>query len=362
MNTGNSVAIFASGYWKTSLANKEIVKVLAESGWKVIFIETIGARRIRNSFHLLFDLILNRSRIKQISYVEAGLDVEVLRLRLLKGHYNKCIRIINDWIIRRNKYYFNAYDLIIISMPTVAYYSKMYSGCNNIIFYSVDDFESFSFVDKKKMAKLYEKLIDECNKTAFSSLSQYNKYKKNSDDSRLSYVNHGVSHEFKNIKLNSSTSRKFVYFGTVDERLDFELLSRISEYYPVHLIGNRRRKYAEPDCGRNLVYMNPMSRLEFIEWLDEGVILLLPYIVNDFSKYMNPIKLHEYMCLKLPIISTNIEAISEYKEFLSTIDGNVDIEHVIAEAELKCHKYLEYRSRYASHNSWETRVQNLLQL
>lgn len=102
----------------------------------------------------------------------------------------------------------------------------------------------------------------------------------------------------------------FGYFGVIDERIDYELLVYLGNAYPsasLIMVGP-------------VVKVDPKSlpRLSNLHWLGQRTyedlpalvksfdVCLMPFALNDATRYINPTKTLEYMAAGKPIVSTAI--------------------------------------------------------
>ena len=102
----------------------------------------------------------------------------------------------------------------------------------------------------------------------------------------------------------------FGYFGVIDERIDYELLHHLANSFP----------HASLVMVGPVVKVDPNSlpRLPNIHWLGQRAydelpslvksfdVCLMPFALNDATRYINPTKTLEYMAAGKPIVSTAV--------------------------------------------------------
>ncbi len=74
-----------------------------------------------------------------------------------------------------------------------------------------------------------------------------------------------------------------------------ELLARLAQLPNVHLLGNRA-------LGTLPAYVQHMD------------VCLMPYLVNGYTKFINPIKMYEYLATGRPIVSTPIDSVIPFAD------------------------------------------------
>jgi glycosyltransferase involved in cell wall biosynthesis len=101
------------------------------------------------------------------------------------------------------------------------------------------------------------------------------------------------------------------YYGVIDERIDLQLLRDTAERSPevsFVMIGPLA-KIHESELPRvpNIHYLGMKSYEELPAYLKAFDISMMPFAINDATKYISPTKTLEYMAAGKPIISTMIK-------------------------------------------------------
>ena len=123
--------------------------------------------------------------------------------------------------------------------------------------------------------------------------------------------------------------------GPVWPGLDTELLAKFSN---IHLLGNKTKE----QLG------------DYMAALD---VCILPYLINDFTRAIFPLKLFEYLASGNPFVSTAIPACSEYPELIHVAASHeafmVAVERSLLETDSVAR---ERRVAAARANDWAVRV------
>jgi UDP-galactopyranose mutase len=100
------------------------------------------------------------------------------------------------------------------------------------------------------------------------------------------------------------------FFGVVDERLDIELLRRVAEARPDwHLVVIGPVVKIDPTSlpdNPNIHYLGPKSYQSLPEYLSGWDIALLPFALNDATRFISPTKTPEYLAAGKRVVSTPI--------------------------------------------------------
>ncbi|CAN5302710.1 glycosyltransferase family 1 protein [soil metagenome] len=115
------------------------------------------------------------------------------------------------------------------------------------------------------------------------------------------------------------------YFGVIDERIDFTLLQDTARLLPnvgFAMIGPLV-KIGEEDLPRekNIYYLGMKSYKQLPHYIKAFDIAMMPFALNDATKFKSPTKTLEYMAAGKPIISTAIkDVVTEYSHCIPIVD------------------------------------------
>jgi len=116
------------------------------------------------------------------------------------------------------------------------------------------------------------------------------------------------------------------YYGVIDERIDLELLQESASNLPdisFVMIGPIAKiSDSELPKASNIHYLGMKSYEELPGYLKAFDIAMMPFALNDATKFISPTKTLEYMAAGKPIISTKIkDVIRDYSHCVSLIDN-----------------------------------------
>ena len=101
------------------------------------------------------------------------------------------------------------------------------------------------------------------------------------------------------------------FYGVIDERMDLDLLDSIAKARPewqLVIVGPiaKIEKTSLP-VHSNIHYLGPKTYGELPSYLAGWDVCLLPFALNESTRFISPTKTLEYMAAELPIISTPIK-------------------------------------------------------
>lgn len=137
---------------------------------------------------------------------------------------------------------------------------------------------------------------------------------------------------------------RFGYCGVIDERLDLTLLGETAKMRPdwqFVMIGPVV-KISEEDLPRpaNIHYLGGKDYQELPAYLSGWGVALMPFALNESTKYISPTKTPEYLAAGCPVVSTPIrDVVRPYGEL-----GLVHIAETAEEFVAACEKALQENS------------------
>ncbi|WP_419802876.1 glycosyltransferase family 1 protein [Mucilaginibacter sp.] len=162
---------------------------------------------------------------------------------------------------------------------------------------------------------------------------------------------------------------KLGFYGVIDERFDIELIGKIANARPTWqfmLIGpvvkiNRDHLPKNP----NIHYLGQKNYEQLPQYLSVWDVALIPFVLNDSTKFISPTKTPEYLSAGKPVVSTAIrDVVNPYgKNKLVHIGATAEdfieaIEYELANKNDK--KWLAKVDAFLSENSWDNTCANMI--
>jgi glycosyltransferase involved in cell wall biosynthesis len=155
---------------------------------------------------------------------------------------------------------------------------------------------------------------------------------------------------------------KLGFYGVIDERFDIELILGIAKLRPeweIKLIGPVVKiDPATLPVMPNIHYLGAKSYSELPKLIAEWDLALIPFLLNESTRFISPTKTPEYLAAGLPVISTSIrDVINPYGKFgLVSIGHNAEEFVAFADMELSRTDRKEWLQKvdfFLGHNSWD---------
>ncbi|AUD05752.1 teichuronic acid biosynthesis glycosyltransferase tuaH [Spirosoma pollinicola] len=164
-----------------------------------------------------------------------------------------------------------------------------------------------------------------------------------------------------NVSRINRESKTIGYIGSIDNRLDIDLLERCFHQFPDFrflFVGRVPDPALAQRLGRfsNVMLAGsqpPSSLPEFLTKMDVG---LIPFYLNEQTKAIYPLKINEYLAAGLPVVSTNFTDLTAFEPVVSISPSADEFIAAIEAALVETNPDLpKQRLLFAEANSWENR-------
>jgi glycosyltransferase involved in cell wall biosynthesis len=112
------------------------------------------------------------------------------------------------------------------------------------------------------------------------------------------------------------------FFGTIDHRLDLELMRRLAERYrswSFVLIGPARVDLSALTSLANVHWLGPKQHAELPGYVSGLDAVFLPYVTDDFTRHIYPAKIHECLALGLPVVATVLPSLEPFEGLIRLV-------------------------------------------
>lgn len=164
---------------------------------------------------------------------------------------------------------------------------------------------------------------------------------------------------------------KLGFYGVIDERFDLELISALAESHPewqIVLVGPVVK--IDPNAlpqKANIHYLGQQPYQALPQFLADWDVCLLPFALNESTRFISPTKVLEYMAAELPIVSTAINDVVipyedivmigyDTQEFIAACTQALSLS-IAQKIEMK-----EKMRKVIAATSWEKTVNSMLEL
>lgn len=286
------------------------------------------------------------------------------------------IRKINSLLYKiQLHFYCRSKDVIWFTAPFMTPYVQ---AKGKLVFYDCMD-DILEFPDMKKNSYLFnetrkceENLYRRANFVFASSLNLKNKLIERYGEREIFVINNGINMpQFdENLVLPkeltplvSTKTKKIVYIGTISSWMDFNLLRKIKEMLPlevnIFLFGP-----TEVDISNNdyFIYCGVIEHKFVFEVMKHADVLIMPFLVTDLIKSVNPVKLYEYIYSGKDIIAPLYEESLKFKDFVHLYRDHNHCLNIVKDLCLngiKGSKTITECYQFCLDNTWKKRIQQI---
>ena len=158
------------------------------------------------------------------------------------------------------------------------------------------------------------------------------------------------------------------YIGSMDERIDYELLRYLAlnrPQYQFRFIG--RVVFPElikPIQGiDNLEILDPIPYNDLPRSLAQFDVGLIPFLKTKFTKNIYPLKINEYLSMAKSVVKTDFAYLPDFDELVWTGNSPEEFATHLDEAVKKpTEEVIQKRIDLASQNSWNQRVKKFKEI
>ena len=257
-------------------------------------------------------------------------------------------------------------DIIITALnPFMGNGVKRYFSEAKLIYYCYDEINAAHWL-KKYGGQEEDILLQNVDASVFTS--EYLLKKKRQGLTKATIIKNGVHYEefakFRH-KIRKNETPIIGYLGSIDDRFAIGLMEQVIEKLPnteFHFVGRVVDKKVAERLGKySNVKLFPAVKAEdvppIMAKMDIGII---PYLKNEFTIAIYPLKVNEYLAVGLPVIMTSFANIPEFNDIVEQADDVNSfikaIQRILSEdSEEKIHE----RLCFAASNSWKKRADDL---
>jgi len=332
--TRSGIIAFAKDWHEDPTSNHHVLRELAKTR-RVLWLNSIGTRTPKLSSGR--DLGKIRRKLREVAQgpINVENDLWVFSPVVLPFPHSAAARRVNREILRATiaglRWRLGLRDFQLWTfLPNVADYVGLL-GESLAVYYCVDEWSMFSYLDRDETVRAERALLDkvDCVFAINNELAEA----KRSLNPATHVAPHGVDHALFARALDDATevpsdiaalsggtdARRPVigFYGTLRDWVDLDLVAHVARARPswsIALIGQQLDERAlGPIAGLPNVHLlgrKPHASLPaYCKGMDVGII---PYRIDERMKFVNPIKLREYLSAGLPVVSTAVPEVRRY--------------------------------------------------
>lgn len=163
--------------------------------------------------------------------------------------------------------------------------------------------------------------------------------------------------------IQTRRPKKLAYFGTIASWLDMKALVHCCEIDPgleIDLYGPLESKDLFKSLPPGIRYQGILPHEKLRNCAEQYDVLIMPFVVNDLIKSVDPVKLYEYIDFDKPIISVFYNEIRRFESFVNFYRTPDDFAALLRTG---CHELKKYdddqRQGFLKENTWNERAKTM---
>ena len=196
------------------------------------------------------------------------------------------------------------------------------------VYYCLDDYERMPGVDNDVILAQEKRLVAYADLVLVTADKLYEKWQPHAKAIKL--LPHGVDLDAFACPgpvpqmLKKLSFPRIGFFGTLDSWIDLELIREVARLRPswqFPIIGPTRVDVERLSSIPNIHLLGPVPFSQIPACAAAFDVGLLPFVVNDFTMAVNPLKLREYFAAGLPAVSTSLAEVKSYQPLAQIADS-----------------------------------------
>ena len=374
MLEGQNIICFAKDWSEDPTSNNHVMKMLAKRN-RVLWLNSIAMRAPNLGDARDRAKILRKLKSFGDGPVQVEENLWVYTPIVVPLPHSRAAAVINRQILRqtlrilRRKLGFDRYQLWTF-VPNALPYIGM-EGESLVVYYCIDEWSHFTYLDGPKMAAMEKELCGRADVVFATAHLLYESRRAWNPETHLAL--HGVDHQHFASALSSETpvadelagcqGPVVGFFGLIHDWIDQDLLGAIAERHPewtVAVIGKASVDVSRLAKHPNVKLLGRKPYASLPRYCKAFSVGLVPFVVNELTLNVNPIKLREYLSAGLPVVSTALPEVKAYQHVCQVADTREEFIAACEQAVRSDSPALrQQRSAAMANETWQAKVEEI---
>lgn len=185
------------------------------------------------------------------------------------------------------------------------------------------------------------------------------KKNKSTLNNNIDLVPNGVNLDiFNQSKEKTASGISIGYVGAIDNRIDFKLINSLAQTYPDYSFDfYGPLKVDESNFEHKNIHLHgAIPQTELPSKIAEMDVCIIPFVKNELTASIYPLKANEYLAMGKSVISTDFADLSDFESIISVKSSDIKFsEQITTELANNSSQIVQARIDFAKNNSWDNR-------
>ena len=344
--SGQNIVCFAKDWGEDPTSNHHVMIELAKHN-RVLWLNSIATRTPKLGSGRDLRKIKNKLASFAKGPVQVGESMWVYTPLVLPFPHLPAARVVNRAVLQatlfalRLQLKMDRFQLWTF-LPNVADYVGSL-GESLAVYYCVDEWSQFSYIDEARTVATERLLCERVD--AIFAVNDALVERKRPFNPETHLATHGVDHALFAKALSPDTvvpadiaglPRPILgFYGTLQDWVDQRLLCALADRHPewtLALIGQKLTDCSELERRPNVHLLGRKPHGELPAYCKAFDVGLIPYVISERMKFVNPVKLREYLSAGLPVVSTAVPEVARYGRWCDVAESQDDFEAFVVRA------------------------------
>jgi nucleoside-diphosphate-sugar epimerase/glycosyltransferase involved in cell wall biosynthesis len=328
------IVAFAKDWHEDPTSNHHVLRELAKSR-RVLWLNSLATRKPQ----LGSARDLGKIKRKLGEFAKGPVNVEndlwVFSPLVIPLPHSPGARALNRQVLRgtlrmlRKKLEIDRFHLWTFLPGTADYVGTL--GEDMAIYYCVDEWSMFSYLDREQTVAAEQALLSRVDVT-FAINDALAEAKR--ERCPMTFISpHGVDHALFARALEPQTiipadlaaipGPRIGFYGTLRDWVDYELLASVARARPhwhIVLIGQVLTDVSILEGLPNVHLLGQKRHDELPAYCKGFDVGIIPYKIDERMRFVNPLKMREYLSAGLPVVSTDVPEVRRYPTLVTVAD------------------------------------------
>lgn len=372
MTEPQNIICFAKDWDEHPTSNNHVMRELARQGHRVLWLNSISTRAPKLSSGRDVKKILRKVKSFFTGLKRVDERMWVYTPIVLPFPHSRFATAINRYVLRlsvkllRRRLDMHEFQLWTF-LPNVAEYVGT-MGESVSVYYCTDEWSQFNYVDGPRIAAAERRLCERVD-VVFATAQSLVDYRRQFN-AEVHLATHGVDHEAFSQALDrtldipcdlTAMSQPILgFYGTIQDWVDLKLIEFLAQRHPewsIVMIGDVFADVSFLKRYPNVHFPGRRSHLQLPACCRAFSVGLIPYALCERIMHVNPLKLREYFCAGLPVVSTALPEVERYRDLCCVANSYEAFERgIIRELQRDTVERRHERSERMRSETWTQKV------